>query len=95
MKRRRPKRSPSRPAIGCSEAITMRYEVMSQAAASRSAPRSREMSGSATTIIVEFRGTSRLPSATASTNAGMRGIKPSAGGPARSGVARRPPRAGP
>ncbi len=75
MKRRRPKRSPSRPAIGWSEAIAMRYEVMSQASVTRSAPRSRPMSGSATTIIVEFSGTSRLPSATAKTNAGIRGIR--------------------
>src|SRR5258708_2106998 len=72
MNRRRPKRSPRRPAIGCSEAIAMRYDVTSHARVTRSAPRSRPMSGSATTIIVEFRGTSRLPSATARTNAGMR-----------------------
>ena len=55
--------------------MTMRYDVMSHADERRSAPRSRAMSGSATTIIVEFSGTSRLPSAIANTNAGMRGIK--------------------
>ena len=75
MKRRRPNRSPSRPAIGWSDAIAMRYDVTSQASVTGSAPRSRPMSGSATTIIVEFSGTRRLPRATAKTKAGTRGAR--------------------
>src|SRR5438105_1428772 len=61
---RRPRRSPTRPAIGCSAAIAMRYEVMIQLVSATSTRRSRATCGKATTIIVEFSGTSRLPRAT-------------------------------
>src|SRR5437773_5717719 len=61
---RRPRRSPTRPAIGCSAAIAMRYEVTIQLVSATSTLRSRATCGRATTIIVEFSGTSRLPSAT-------------------------------
>src|SRR6267143_3153486 len=61
---RRPRRSPTRPAIGCSEAIAIRYEVTIHDVSPTSTPRSRATCGRATTIIVEFSGTSRLPSAT-------------------------------
>src|SRR5438045_9657025 len=63
MRRRRPKRSPRRPPMGCNAAIAMRYVVMSHDAAARSTPASRAIAGRATTSMVEFRGTSALPSA--------------------------------
>ena len=53
----------------------MRYEVMSQAEEAASAPRSRAMSGRATTIIVELSGTRRFPRAIATTNAGTLAVE--------------------
>src|SRR4030081_2151766 len=62
--RRRPRRSPIRPGMGCSEAIAIRYDVTIHEVAATSTRRSRATCGSATTIMVEFSGTSRLLIAT-------------------------------
>jgi hypothetical protein len=58
---RRPRRSPSFPATGCSDAIAMRYPVTSQPAEERSVSKSTMRWGSATAIMVELSGTSIAP----------------------------------
>ena len=50
--------------MGLERGIAMRYDVTIHDVSATSTPRSRATCGSATTIIVEFSGTRRLPSAT-------------------------------
>ena len=64
-RRRRPKRSPSLPAIGWDAPMTIRYAVTSQPTDEIDASKSPAISGIATAIIVELSGARSVPSATA------------------------------
>ena len=64
MKGRRPWRSPSLPATGCTTASARRYEVISQPAVPTVVWKTSMIRGSATAIIVELSGARIAPSAT-------------------------------